>query len=98
MSANSHQESPWMGSVGIGIVLLGLAGGILTISFIGYSITHSHAIWTGGRVATILVGFYGLMGVIAGLVNSSVEAGGDDHGHDEHSHDAGHSHHHHHHD
>ena len=68
------------------LVLLGLAGGILTLSFIGYSVTHSHAIWTGGRVATILVGFYGLMGVIAGLVNSSVEAGGDDHGHDEHAH------------
>jgi len=89
MSANSHQESPWMSSVGLGLLLLGLAGGILTLSFIGYSVTHSHAIWTGGRVATILIGFYGLMGVIAGLVNSSVEAGGgDDHGSDDHGHDA----------
>ena len=89
MSANSHQESPWMGSVGLGLLLLGVAGGVLTLSFIGYSVTHSHAIWTGGRVATILIGFYGMMGVIAGLVNSSVEAGGgDDHGSDDHGHDA----------
>ena len=66
---------------------MGLATGILVVSFIGYKATHAHALWTGGRVAFILIAFYGLMGIIAGLVNSSVEAGsgdGHDHGHGDH--------------
>ena len=57
MSENSHQESPWMGSFGIGLILMGLAGGILTVSFIAYQATHAHAVWTGGRVAFILIAF-----------------------------------------
>lgn len=93
MSENSHQDSPWMGSFGIGLLLMGLATGILAVSFIGYKATHAHALWTGGRVAFILIAFYGLMGIIAGLVNSSVEAGsGDDHDHGHGDHDD-HAHH-----
>lgn len=83
-------ESPWMGSVGIGIVLLGIAGGLFAVH-LGAEVAHIHALNVGALVGSILIGFYGLMGVIAGLVNSSVEASGDghdDHGdsHDEHAH------------
>ena len=79
-----HQESPWMSSLGLGLLLIGFASGILVVSFIIYSATHFHQLWTAGRVAFILIAFYGLLGILAGLINSSVEGDGktDEHAHE----------------